>query len=445
MIQTTKIHISEDNKDGLDMQVLYNLCYHSARLYNVGLYSVRQYYFANKQYLSFFSNCKECRSNENYKLLMSDASSSIIKLVDKAMKSFFGLLSLKSKGQYDKNVRLPRYKGKDDVSVMPINGRSCRIQKDGTVNIGLTKEFRELYNVSSKKITITIPKNLKGIPKFEEMRIIPLYGGREFDVEFIYDTKYLDIPQVPEDASGYLSIDLGVNNLMSCTVHSNSKPDAFIIDGRYVKNVNYYYNKRASELRSAYSKNKYVTTVNTKRFRRLSNGRNHRINDYFNRSVKYVVDYCMSNDIKTVVVGHNANQKQNAEMGKVNNQNFVSIPYHKLFAKLQGKCELHGITFASTEESYTSKASAVDLDCIPRYGDVHIPEFSGKRIKRGLYKTNGGCVINADINGSINILRKFIIASKQKDLPSDCVRAFVNTPVRKVRPSCKAHRSLAYG
>lgn len=445
MLLTSKIHITDTNKDGVSLNTLYNLCYHAARLYNVGLYSVRQHYFATKEYLTYNSNFHECKCNENYKLLLSDSSQQVLKMVDRDMQSFFKFLKLKDKGQYSSKIRLPRYKAKDTVMTLPIQGRSCRIQKDGTVCIGLTKEFRALYNVSIKKLTVTIPKNIRCVEQFNEMRIIPIYGGREFDIEFIYDTKYLDIPQVSEDASGYLSIDLGVNNLMSCTVHSNSKPDAFVIDGRYVKNVNYYYNKKTSELRSAYSKNKSITDINTKRFRRLSNGRNNRINDYFNRTATHIVDYCLSNGIKNVVIGHNENQKQNVAMGKVNNQNFVSIPYYKLHAKLRSKCELHGINFASIEESYTSKASAVDLDYIPKYGDADIPEFSGRRIKRGLYKMKDGRTINADINGSINILRKYIFASKQNDLLSDCVRAFVNTPVRKVRPSCKANRSLACG
>jgi len=431
MLLTTKIHIDKNNKDGLDLQVLYNLCYHSARLYNVGLYSVRQHYFNTKKYLPYNSNYKECIDNENYKILLSDSSQQILRLVDRDMQSFFKLMVLKNSGKYSEKVRLPHYKNENVVSSLPIQGRSCRIQKDGTVKIGLTKEFRKKYNIEYKKISITIPRNIRNVEQFNEMRIVPLFGGKEFNIEFVYDSKYVNIKKVSENASGYLSIDVGVNNLMTCTLHSNSKPKSFIIDGRYVKNVNYYYNKKTSRLKSVYSNNKNIEET-TKRLQRLSNGRNERINDYFNRCVKLITDICVEYDIKNVVIGYNKYQKQEINTGKVNNQNNVYIPLYKLRSKLQSKCELYGINYFPIEESYTSKASSVDLDYLPKYGDKVIHEFSGSRIKRGLYKTKDNLILNADINGSINILRKYLKESKLNDLKSDNVRAFVNTPVRKL-------------
>ena len=141
MLQTTKVHIDKNNKDGLNLQVLYNLCYHSARLYNVGLYSVRQYYFNTKKYLPYNSNYKECINNENYKLLLSDSSQQILRLVDRDMQSFFKLLVLKNSGKYSEKINLPRYKKENAIFSLPIQGRSCRIQKDGTVKIGLHKNF----------------------------------------------------------------------------------------------------------------------------------------------------------------------------------------------------------------------------------------------------------------------------------------------------------------
>lgn len=441
MLLTTKIHIDKNNKNGLDLQVLYNLCYHSARLYNVGLYSVRQHYFNTKKYLPYNSNYKECINNENYRILLSDSSQQILRLVDRDMQSFFKLLVLKNSGKYSEKISLPRYKKENVVSTLPIQGKSCRIQKDGTVKLGLTQKFREKYNIDYKKLSITIPKNIRCVEHFNEMRIIPLFGGKEFDIEFIYDSKCLNIQKVSETASGYLSIDTGVNNLMTCTLHSDGKPSkSFIIDGRYLKNVNYYYNKKTSQLKSAYSTNKSIEGMETSRFRRLSNGRNSRIHDYFNKSVKIITDICIENDIKTIVIGHNKYQKQEINTGKVNNQNNVYIPLFNLRSKLQSKCGLLGINYCPIEESYTSKASAVNLDFLPKYGDSNIPEFSGVRTKRGLYRTKDNLIINADVNGSINILRKYLKESKLNDLESDNVRAFVNTPVRKLsvfsKPIC---------
>ena len=432
MLLTTKVHIDNNNNDGIDIKVLYNLCYHSARLYNSGLYSVRQHYYNTKKYLNYNSNFKECKNNENYQILLSDSSQQILRLVDRDIQSFFRLLILKNSGKYSEKIRLPRYKDKEGIMSTPIQGRSCRIQKDGTVKIGLTKEFRELYNIDYNKLIITIPKNISKVESFNEIRIIPIHNGKEFEIEFVYDSKYLNLQKVSENASGYLSIDVGVNNLMTCTLHSSSKPKSFIIDGRYVKNVNYYYNKMTSKLKSDYSKNKSIDGNNTNRFIKLSNGRNNRINDYFNKSVKLITDICLLYDIKTVVIGYNKYQKQEINNGNVNNQNNVYIPFFKLRSKLQSKCELYGIDYYPIEESYTSKASAIDLDYIPKYGDKNIYVFSGKRVKRGFYKTKENLFVNADVNGSINILRKYLKESKLNDLMSNNVRAFVNTPVRKL-------------
>ena len=344
MLQTSKVHIDSNNKDGIDLNVLYRLCYHSARLYNVGLYSVRQYYFNTKKYLPYNKNYHECKTNENYRSLLSDASIQILRIVDRDMNSFFKMIKLKNSGKYSDEIRLPHYKKKEGVMTMPIYGRSCKIQKNGTVKICLTKTFRELYNIDYERLTITIPKNLRSIPYFNEIRIVPLFDGKEFNIEFTYDTKYLNIKQTTEKANGYLSIDTGINNLLTCTFHSNSKPAcAFIIDGRYIKNVNYYHNKKRKELMDIYIKNKSFDRMNTKRFRRLSNGRINRINNYFNHAVKTIIDFCLFNDVKNIIIGYNKNQKREINIGRIINKNSTSIPLYKLCFKLQSNCDLHGI------------------------------------------------------------------------------------------------------
>jgi len=318
-----------------------------------------------------------------------------------------------------------------------VQGRSCRIHKDGTVTIGLTKEFRELYGFEEKKITLTIPKHLRDVPEFHEMRFIPMYGGAEFKVEFVYSSEYVKRPEkVKETADGYLSIDMGVDNLMACSLFSNGNARQFLIDGRHIKAVNYYYNKTKARLQGEYGKNSSIKGMDTKRFRRLSRSRMNKIDDYFNKCVNLIVRMCIENGVKTVVVGYNEGQKQNVNIGHVNNQTFVSIPHHKLRSKLAYKCELSGIECVFQEESYTSKASCLDMDVIPVYGEegVHKTEFSGKRCHRGLYKSKSGQVINADINGSVNILRKYVIKRNGKDLPSDLVRALVNGPCLRISP-----------
>lgn len=428
MLLTTNIHINDTFKD---FNVLERLCYHSARMYNAGLYAVRQHFFNTNGYLSYYDNYHICKSNENYSLLLTDTGQQILRLVDRDMKSFFSLLKLKKSGKYSNPIHLPKYKDKDRLMTCTVQGRSVRLH-NGFVRIGLTKEFRELYGFTNRYVEFKIPKNIISVEKFNEVRIIPQYGGKQFSVEFIYESSSARKYKQAE-GSGFMSIDMGIDNLMACTIFSNERGHQFIIDGKYLKSVNAYYNKMVSRLKSAYSTNKGLPNQNTKRMLRLYNGRNNRINDYFTKAVKLLVEKCIESGVTTIVIGYNKEQKQDINIGNVNNQNFVCIPFHKLRQKLQYKCELHGIKCVFQEESYTSKASSIDLDIIPNYGKTtESVTFSGKRIKRGLYRSKDGLLINADINGSINILRKYFTESKWNWLYQDHVRAFVNMPCQRI-------------
>ena len=435
MYLTTKIQQTEQ-KHEVDLSILRGLCYHSARLYNVAMYSVRQHYFNTQSYLNYYKNYGECKNNEHYKILLSDCSQQILRLVDRDMQSFFKLLVLKNSGRYSEKIRLPRYKKQDELSPCIIQGRSCRIQKDGRLAIGLTTEFREKYNITERRILFTIPSNLRNITQFKEVRIIPQYNGKQFVIEFIYESNKL---QQQAHGNGYMSIDLGVDNLASCTIFSNGDAQQFLIDGRRLKNVNHYYNKKMAMLQSSYSTNKSIT-IPTNRMLRLMNGRNNRINDYFNKTVKLIINACLDNDVTTLVIGYNKQQKQEINIGKINNQNTVMIPLYKLRQKLQYQCELHGIKYCPQEESYTSKASALDCDNIPNYGDTDIPIFSGSRIHRGLYRSSDGSVLNADINGSVNILKKYFKERKSNGLTPNDVRALVNAPCQRLSAFTQANR-----
>ena len=170
MYKTTKIQQTKQHHE-VAVSILRAMCFHSARLYNVGLYTVRQHYFNTNTYLPYNSNYHECKNNENFKLLLSDCGQQILRLVDRDFQSFFRLLILKKSNKYSEKVRLPHYKKEHTVMVCPIQGRSCRIQKDGKVAIGLTKEFREKYNISERRILFTIPKNIRHIQQFQNVRL----------------------------------------------------------------------------------------------------------------------------------------------------------------------------------------------------------------------------------------------------------------------------------
>lgn len=200
----------------------------------------------------------------------------------------------------------------------------------------------------------------------------------------------------------------------------------FIIDGRKLKSINQWYNKENSRLQSDKDLRgiKYIT----KRQELLINKRNNRVNDYINKTCRYIINYCLDNKIGNLVIGYNETLQKNINLGKVNNQNFVNIPVGNIKEKLEYLCKLYGINFVKQEESYTSKASFFDGDEIPKYNQDNPQEyrFSGKRIKRGLYRTKTGKLINADVNGALNILKK----SNVVDLSVLYSSGEVDTPAR---------------
>ena len=425
MYLTTTILQTEKHHEA-DMGVLRALCYQSARLYNAALYNVRQHYFENNNYLSYNDNWKLLKDSVDYNLLISDSAQQIMRLVDRDMQSFFKLLYLKRQGKYSEKVNLPRYKEKEGCSTFTVCGRSARIQKDETVNIGVTREFREKYNYSQRYIKFTVPKNLLWVKQFKEVRIIPQYGAVQFKVEFIYEAPKSEQAQ----GDGWMSVDMGVDNLMACTVFSNGGTRQFLIDGRTLKHINRYYNKTMARLKGERPDN----SGTSKRMIRLMNGRDARIRQYFDIAVKTVVDICLREGVGQVVVGYNVGHKNGNDIGNVNNQNFVCIPHGLLRRKLEGKCQLHGIRYISQEESYTSQASCLDNDDIPTYDPTKPMDykFSGRRVHRGLYRSSEGLSINADINGSVNILRKYFYKSKLEWIYHDSVRALVNAPCSRI-------------
>ncbi|MGF1489004.1 MAG: RNA-guided endonuclease TnpB family protein, partial [Prochloraceae cyanobacterium] len=203
------------------------------------------------------------------------------------------------------------------------------------------------------------------------------------------------------------------NNLATCC---GTNEDSFIIDGKKLKSINQQYNKRNAKLQSIKDIQGIIGTTNQQA--KLLDKRKHRIQDYLNKSVRFIVNRCLKTGIGKIVVGYNPGIKQDANMGTRNNQNFVQIPLSTFRFKLENNAKRVGIEYVEIEESYTSKASALDGDEIPKYNPNNTQKylFSGKRVKRGLYKTKTGQLINADANGALNILRKHLGLSKAKDL-----------------------------
>ncbi|WP_335980540.1 RNA-guided endonuclease InsQ/TnpB family protein, partial [Fusobacterium polymorphum] len=323
------------------------------------------------------------------------------------------LLKLVKNGQYDnKKIKLPKYLAKDGFTTLVIG--FVRL-KDGMLIIPYSNSFRKTH----KEIAIKLPPVLKG-KKIKEIRIIPKQHSRYFEIQYTYEVK--EVQRELNKKNG-LGIDLGIDNLCTCVTNNGA---SFLIDGRKLKSINRYYNKINAKLQSIKDKQKIERT--TLRQKRIARKRNNRIEDYLSKVARIIINYCLNNDIGKLVLGYNEDFQRNSNIGSINNQNFVNIPCGKLRDKLIYLCKLYGIEFKLQEESYTSKASFFDGDEIPIYDKENPQEyiFSGKRIKRGLYQTSAGKLINADCNGALNILRK----SKVVDLSVLYNRGELNTPKR---------------
>ena len=388
------------------------LCHIAKNLKNQAIYNVRQHYFNNKKYLSYNENYKMLKNSENYKKLNSNMAQQILKEVDESFKSFFALLKLAKNGQYNGKIKLPNYLDKDGFTTLVIG--FVRL-KDDMLIVPYSNSFRKTH----KEIAIKLPPVLKD-KKIKEIRIIPKQHSRYFEIQYTYEIEEVQRELNKENALG---IDLGIDNLCTCVTNTGA---SFIIDGRKLKSINQYYNKINAKLQSIKDKQKIERT--TLRQKRITRKRNNRINDYLSKAARIIINYCLNNDIGKLVLGYNEDFQRNSNIGSINNQNFVNIPYGKLRDKLIYLCKLYGIEFKLQEESYTSKASFFDGDEIPIYDKENLQEyiFSGKRIKRGLYQTSTGKLINADCNGALNILRK----SKVVDLRVLYNRGELNTPKR---------------
>lgn len=390
MYATQKNQLRQLNQQ--EFNALTALCRLSKNLFNVALYECRQYFLAERKRLTYESNYHICKSNENYRLLNTDIAQQTMKVVDRSMRSFLGLLKAISIGRCDQRPQLPQYLSKEGYFPLIIP----RIKlKDGMLAIPMSREFKKEYG----EVKIQLPERLKD-KKIKEVRIHPKYSARWFEIEYIYEDETIETSVDSEKA---IAIDLGVDNLAACF---DTEGHQFLIDGKRLKSINQWYNKRNAELQSA--KDKQGIKELTNKQARLNQWRNDSIRDYLNKSARIIINHCLNHQIGKLVVGYNPSIKQEINIGRSNNQNFVQIPFWQLRQKLKALCSRYGIEYCEQEESYSSKASFYDQDEIPIYNaDNPIKQkFSGRRVKRGLYQTKNRHLVSADINGSANILVK---------------------------------------
>ena len=399
-----------------EYKMLCEMCQYSNNLYNVALYNIRQYFFQEKRFLRYEENYHACKVNENYRLLQAGVSQQILKVVDRNFKSFFRLIKKAKSGEYSfKDINLPHYREKGGLFNLILSTNAISI-KNGFLTIPMSREFSKIHE--GKKIRIAFPSRLEGKP-IKEVRICPDRRGTHFRIQYCYEQEK---EPADVDQKKVLSIDIGLENLASCITNTGT---SFIMDGRKLKSINQYWNKRKARLQSIVAKQGLNTT---KQIIQLTRKRNNRAKDYIRKTARYIIDYCINQKIGTVVCGYNKEFKQCVNLGKVTNQQFTQISFGNLRETLANLCEKYCIQYIEQEESYTSKASCLDLDDIPIYmpEQPFIGEFGGKRIKRGLYRFSDGRIANADINGAANILRK----SKQNFNFEELCKGLLASPLR---------------
>lgn len=357
-----------------------NLSFLAKNLYNSTLYYQRQSLFDSDFQNYFAVNKLFTHTNQpDYRALPAKVSKMIQRLVDKNFKSYFALVKKKNADGYSPKVKPPKYLDKTEGRcTVPYPKDALSLKDEGYVKLS--------------KTSITIKTN---VPKedIQGARIVP--KGNHYVIEILY--KVVSKPLRSDLPKRVAFIDPGLNNLM--TITSNCF-NPILINGRPLKSINQLANKEIAKLNSELSVQGLYTSP---LLQSVYNKRARRITDMLHKITTKLVNHLDSHNIDTVIFGHNIGQKQDINLGKVTNQNFVQIPFTQLIAQLQYKCQLKGIRFIVTEESHTSKCSFLDKESVEHHG-----KYKGKRVKRGLFKTSKGILINADVNGSLNIGRKYL-------------------------------------
>lgn len=357
MYLTIKQQVKHLSKE--DYLTIKELCHTAKNLANEAIYNVRQYYFTEGEFLKYEKNYTLLKNSPNYKALNSNMAQQILKEVDGSFKSFFGLLKLTKQGKYAfRDCKLPHYLPKDGYATLVIGFVRLNGNK-------LILPFSNNFKKTHKAVEITIPPVLLD-KKVKEIRIIPKAGARFFEIQYTYESECI---QRNLNKNNALALDLGINNLVTAVSNSGK---TFIIDGRKLKSINQWFNKENARLQSIKDKQHFGKKT-TNRQKAIARDRNNKVNDYMSKVARKVIDYCVANDIGTLVVGYNETFQRSSKIGKQNNQNFVNISYGRLRSKLKYLCELNSIVFEKQEESYTSKASFWE-EMIYRFTTLTIPK-----------------------------------------------------------------------
>ena len=377
-------------------------------LYNHANYLVRNEFVETGKWLRSQTLDKILREDLEFpdyrNMPAAQSAQQVLHLLDNNWKSFFRSVKdwSKNKDKYSGQPRLPKYKPKDGKMVLPLTNQQVKVEGD---LLHFPKSFCG-FTVKPRCV------NLDNFEKINQVRIVP--KGQSFCLEIVYSISVES--GLHSDNGRYLSIDLGLDNL--ATVVTNTGLNPIIVNGKGLKSDNQYYNKKKAHYQSIAKQmnNQHYTN----RLYRLTQKRNLKVEDYLHKVSRYIVDFALEHQINTIVIGNNKNWKQSSSLGKVTNQAFVSIPHQKLIDKICYKAQLCGIQVILTEESYTSGTSFLDSE-LPQ------KEFYNKkrRVRRGLFVSNDGFKINADVNAAFQIMKKVF-----PNVFTDGIEGVVLHPVR---------------
>ena len=359
-------------------------------LYNQANHHIKEIYKKEGKYCNYYDMDKYVKNlpeeyNNYRKIIKVQSAQQILKQLDKNWKSFFKSIKdfKKYPNKYKGCPKPPKYK--EELQSLIFTNQSCKI-KDNILFIG--KGFKP----------IKLPKYVD-FSNFNQVMLIP--KKKHIEVIIIYSR---DCINSNADINRYMSIDLGIDNLATCV----SEDSVYIISGKIIKSKNQWFNKVKARLKSqqdnVFNNNKKKGRwLNKNKLEKLSNHRDIFINDYLHKVSKFIVNSLLKQKVGNLIIGYNKDWKDSSNIGKVNNQKFINIPYLKLIQNLEYKCELVGIKVIKTEESYTSKCDSLANEKISKH-----EKYLGKRIFRGLFKSSNGKVINADVNGALNIMKKVV-------------------------------------
>jgi putative transposase len=377
-VQLVEKHIIK--KTDPRFEVIDAAAFASKNLYNLANYIIRQEFIHHGNYIPLSSLYHQVKSSDAYQALPRKVSQLVLKQVDHDWQSFFAAIKAWriSPDKFLGRPRLPGYKDK-------VQGRNMLIYNDQAISRRALK--KGLIKPSGLDITVKTDRH-----HINQVRIVP--RKHHYVVEIIYTVNVEPNPRLAKTLIA--GVDIGLNNLAALT---SNKPGfaPLVVNGRPLKSINQFYNKRKAELQSQLQGHQHTSH----RIDRLTNRRHLKVNHHLHNASRQIIDHLVAEGIGTLVIGKNPNWKQGIKLGKQNNQNFVQIPHARFVEMLSYKAKLAGIQVIITEESYTSKCSFLDLEAIAKRDD-----YAGRRIKRGLFRASDGRPINADVNGSFNIIRK---------------------------------------